>query len=128
MYAANNLKKTFALLLIIVVNIEIQTVDAACEGTVTFYWKESLAEKQSNKRNWGKLEEQIIGSKSKLELFIDTENTYAYTVNGDCCWELYSEKFYKGDTQILSPKLTSGFAGIKGFPKYKAKSLKKMEC
>ena len=102
---------------------------ARCKGSVTFYWKEVPAEMKSKERNWGKLEKQLVSSKSKLSKVMDVENSYAFKVDGDCCWEIYSEEKFKGDSTKLVPKLTSGFAGIPGFPIFKANSLKKMkEC
>ena len=128
MITFQHLSYGISLLVLVFLFIQIHVIDAACEGTVTFYWKENPSERKSNKRNWGKLEEEIISTKSKLSSFIDIENTYAYKVNGDCCWELFNKIFFQGESQVLSPQLTSGFAGIKGFPTYKAYSLKKMEC
>ena len=67
----------------------------------------------------------IIKSTSQLAKIIDTNNTYALRLEGDCCWELFNEKFFKGDSYKLKAKLPSGFAGIDGFPKFKALSVKK---
>ena len=105
------------------------THGASCKGSVTFYWKEVPAEMKSKERNWGKLEKKLVSSKSKLSKVMDVENSYAFKVDGDCCWEIYSEEKFKGDSTKLVPKLTSGFAGIPGFPTFKANSLKKIkEC
>ena len=104
-------------------------IDAAmCKGSVTFYWKEVPAEMKSKQRNWGVLEKKLVRNYSKLSDVMDVENSYAFTVDGDCCWEVYSEEKMKGDSTKLVPKLTSGFAGIPGFPKFKANSLKKISC
>ena len=102
-------------------------MDAACKGSVTFYWKESPVEKESSMRNWGVLEpeKKIMKSTSQLAKVIDTNNTYAFSLEGDCCWELFNEKLFKGDSYKLKAKLPSGFAGIDGFPKFKALSVKK---
>ena len=101
--------------------------DAACKGSVTFYWKESPVERESTGRNWGVLEKDktIMKSTSQLAKVIDTNNTYALRLEGDCCWELFNEKFFKGDSYKLKAKLPSGFAGIDGFPQFKALSVKK---
>ena len=97
---------------------------ASC--SVTFYWKEVPAEMKSKERNWGKLEEKLTERKNpKLSDVMDVENAYAFKVDGDCCWEVYSEEEFEGDSVKLVPNLTSGFAGIPGFPKFKAKSLKR---
>ena len=97
---------------------------ASC--SVTFYWKEVPAEMKSKERNWGKLEEKLTERKNpKLSDVMDVENAYAFKVEGDCCWEVYSEEEFEGDSAKLVPNLTSGFAGIPGFPKFKAKSLKR---
>ena len=101
---------------------------AMCKGTVTFYWKEVPAEMKSKQRNWGVLEKKLVRNYSKLSDVMDVENSYAFTVDGDCCWEVYSEEKMKGDSTKLVPKLTSGFAGIPGFPTFKANSLKKISC
>ena len=100
------------------------TDGASC--SVTFYWKEVPAEMKSKERNWGKLEEKLTERKNpKLSDVMDVENAYAFKVEGDCCWEVYSEEEFEGDSVKLVPNLTSGFAGIPGFPKFKAKSLKR---
>ena len=88
---------------------------AMCKGSVTFYWKEVPAEMKSKSRNWGKLEKKLVSSKSKLSKVMDVENSYAFKVDGDCCWEIYSEEKFKGESTKLVPKLTSGFAGIPGY-------------
>ena len=126
-----NKSATFLLLFIAILQIfQFDMIDGAmCKGSVTFYWKEVPAEMKSKKRNWGKLEKKLVSSKSKLSKVMDVENSYAFKVDGDCCWEIYSEEKFKGDSTKLVPKLTSGFAGIPGFPTFKANSLKKIkEC
>ena len=104
------------------------THGASCKGSVTFYWKEVPAEMKSKERNWGVLEKKLVRNYSKLSDVMDVENSYAFTVDGNCCWEVYSEEKMKGDSTKLVPKLTSGFAGIPGFPTFKANSLKKISC
>ena len=101
---------------------------ASCKGSVTFYWKEVPAEMKSKQRNWGVLEKKLVRNYSKLSDVMDVENSYAFTVDGDCCWEVYGEEKMKGDSTKLVPKVTSGFAGIPGFPTFKANSLKKISC
>ena len=103
------------------------SVTEAASCSVTFYWKEVPAEMKSKKRNWGKLEEKITKRKSpKLADVMDVENTYAFKVEGNCCWEVYSEEEFEGDSAKLVPNLTNGFAGLPGFPKFKANSLKRL--
>ena len=101
------------------------TNGASC--AVTFYWKEVPAEMKSKERNWGKLEKKLRKRKNPaLSEVMDVENAYAFKVDGDCCWEVYSEEEFEGDSVKLVPNLTSGFAGIPGFPKFKANSLKRI--
>ena len=98
---------------------------ASC--SVTFYWKEVPAEMKSKERNWGKLEKKLRKRKNPaLSEVMDVENAYAFKVDGDCCWEVYSEEEFEGDSVKLVPNLISGFAGIPGFPKFKANSLKRI--
>ena len=130
MTRTNPFSSAFFLLFGIFFHFNLEVINAACKGSVTFYWKATPSERQTDKRNWGTLEEnkKFVSSKPVLSSYMDTNNTYAYKVDGDCCWEMYNQKSFKGNSQKLDPKLTSGFAGIKGFPKYKAKSLKKVPC
>ena len=119
----------FVLFITILLSFQINlTHGASCKGSVTFYWKEVPAEMKSKQRNWGVLEKKLVRNYSKLSDVMDVENSYAFTVDGDCCWEVYSEEKMKGDSTKLVPKLTSGFAGIPGFPTFKANSLKKISC
>ena len=120
---------TVALLLSILACFQIQETNGACEGSVTFYWKETSAGRSETMRNWGVLEtdKKITKSTSQLEKVIDVNNTYAFALEGDCCWELFGEKFFKGDGIKLKQKLPSGFAGVPGFPKFKAVSVKKSQ-
>ena len=122
--------KNISLLTFVIFYVSICDIDAACKGSVTFYWKEDPKARDENSRNWGELEEEkkFIGSKSRLSTFFDTDRAYAFKVDGTCCWEMFSEKAFKGDSQKLVPKLNSGFAGIPGYPKFKANSLKKVPC
>ena len=121
-------KNNLTLLLLFVALLQIfqlpLTDGASC--SVTFYWKEVPAEMKSKERNWGKLEKKLRKRKNPaLSEVMDVENAYAFKVDGDCCWEVYSEEEFEGDSVKLVPNLTSGFAGIPGFPKFKAKSLKR---
>ena len=129
-YIRSNDLTFFVLFITILLSFQLNlTHGASCKGSVTFYWKEVPAEMKSKERNWGKLEKKLVSSKSKLSKVMDVENSYAFKVDGDCCWEIYSEEKFKGDSTKLVPKLTSGFAGIPGFPTFKANSLKKIkEC
>ena len=113
---------------LIVLQLNLHIVDAKCKGSVVFFWKETRADRLDTKRNWGVLEKEIKGNRSKLSVYMDTDNTYAFKVVGDCCWEIYNEEKYEGESRKLIPKINSGFAGIKGFPKFKAKSLKQVDC
>ena len=109
--------------------LQVREVNSACEGSVTFYWKETSAGRTETMRNWGVLEtdKKITKSTSRLEKVIDVNNTYAFALEGDCCWELFGEKSYKGDGIKLKQKLPSGFAGVPGFPQFKALSVKKSQ-
>ena len=122
--------KDIIILTFVFLYLNIREIDAACKGSVTFYWKEDPTARDENSRNWGELEEEkkFVGSKSRLSTFFDTDRAYAFKVEGDCCWEMFSEKAFKGDSKKLVPKLNSGFAGIPGYPKFKANSLKKVPC
>ena len=88
------------------------TRGASCKGSVTFYWKEVPAEMKSKQRNWGKLEKKLVRNYSKLSDVMDVENSYAFTVDGDCCWEVYSEEKMKGDSTKLVPKIIPGLQGF----------------
>ena len=118
-----------ALLAFMLMYSKIQEVNSACEGSITFYWKETSGGKSDSMRNWGVLEtdKKITKSTSQLEKVIDVDNTYAFSLEGNCCWELFGEKFFKGDGIKLKQKLPSGFAGVPGFPKFKAASVKKSQ-
>ena len=122
--------KDIIILTFVFLYLNIREIDAACKGSITFYWKEDSEARDENLRNWGELEEEkkFVGSKSRLSTFFDTDRAYAFKVDGTCCWEMFSEKAFKGDSMMLVPKLTSGFAGIPGYPKFKANSLKKVPC
>ena len=108
--------------------LHLSEVDAACEGSVIFYWKESRDKMKTEQRNWGVLMKELDGSKGILSSLMNTNNTYSFQRMGDCCWEVYSKKFFKGESAPLIPTLPSGYGGIPGYPKFKANSLKKIPC
>ena len=97
---------------------------AKCEGKVTFYWKETKDGRKKEKRNWGVLKKEIEKDERLLKKFFEPQTAYATTVDGDCCWEVYSEKFFKGE----STKLRSGFSGIPNYPQFYPGSLKQVDC
>ena len=102
---------------------------ASCKGSVIFYWKESPKQRASEEKNWGVLEKEIKGNRPRLASYMDTNSTFSFTRMGDCCWEVYSENLYKGDSVSLIPQLTSGYGGIPGYNTgYRANSLKKIPC
>ena len=113
-------------LLLFLLLCDFKIVGAAdkCKGSIVFYWREKGEQRQLQKRYYGVLEREFKGNRSKLSTYFETKNAYAYTTKGDCCWEIYSENKYEGD----SVKLKSGFRGIPGFPQYYANSVKKIEC
>ena len=73
---------------------------ASCKGSVTFYWKEVPAEMKSKQRNWGVLEKKLVRNYSKLSDVMDVENSYAFIVDGNCCWEV-REYYHGGETEEL---------------------------
>ena len=113
------------ILLLIIAASNLLTIEAACKGSVVFYWRETGEQRQVQQRNWGLLEEEkeIKGNRAKLSLLFNTKYAYGYTVNGDCCWEVYRENFYKGDSAKLIP-LIQGFRGLP----FESNSLKKIPC
>ena len=129
MNQSNQISYYATLLVLMLMYSKIREVNSACEGSITFYWKETSAGKSDSMRNWGVLEtdKKITKSTSQLEKVIDVDNTYAFSLEGNCCWELFGEKFFKGDGIKLKQKLPSGFAGVPGFPKFKAASVKKSQ-
>ena len=101
--------------------------DAACEGSVTFYWREQGEDRVTNERNWGLLEpEEKLEDRfyPKLTDFFNPKYVYAYTVEGDCCWKIYNGTYYKDKSATLK----SGFHGIPGFPQFNANSMKQNKC
>merc|ERR1711990_1359679 len=63
---------------LIVLQLNLCIVDAKCKGSVVFFWKETRADRLDTKRNWGVLEKEIKGNRSKLSVYMDTDNTYAF--------------------------------------------------
>ena len=95
------------------------------EGSVIFYWREKEPERKDQMRNWGLLEKELEENRYKdLTKYFDPKYVYAYTVSGDCCWEIWNETSFRG----ASAKLSSGFSGIPGFPQFNANSMKKVPC
>ena len=95
------------------------------DGSITFYWKEKRTDRAERMRNWGVLEETLEEEEYKrLIKYFDPMYVYAYTVSGDCCWEIYNERNFKGTPEKLSP----GFRGIPNYPKYIVQSVKKVRC
>ena len=98
---------------------------AKCEGSVTFYWTEKGSDRIERMRNYGLLEEKLEEEKYKrLKKYFKPENVYAYTMEGDCCWEIYEKPFFRGTTH----KLRKGFSGIPDFPKFNVNSMKQVDC
>ena len=125
------LSKTGTTLLIITLLsvLEYHIVQAKCEGSVIFHWRVTKNDERNNKKNnWGVLEKEIRRNKSRLSVFFDTTTAYGFTIKGNCCWEIYPENGYKGDSKKLVSKIPSGYGGIPGFPGFKANSIKKIPC
>ena len=95
--------------------------DAACEGSVTFYWKEDSENRITNERNLGLLEEKLEDRfYSKLTDYFNPKYVYGYTVDGDCCWKIYNKTFYKDKSAVLK----AGFSEIPGYPQFNVNSMK----
>ena len=116
----------------IIFGCEICFVSAACKGgSVIFYWKVAPAERTVEKKNYGLLEAEFKGNKPSLASYMDTDYTYAFKIQGICCWEVYSKKGYKGESAKLAVKsVYSGFGDIPGYNEngFRANSLKKIDC
>ena len=98
---------------------------AKCEGSVTFYWTEKGSDRIERMRNYGLLEEKLEEEKYKrLKKYFKPENVYAYTMEGDCCWEIYEKPFFRGTNH----KLRKGFSGIPDFPQFNVNSMKQVDC
>ena len=123
-----NSQKQWALALIfllIFVSRCIIIESAICKGSVIFYWKETGEARQEKERNYGRLEKELSGSQGRLAKFFEPKNVYAYTVNGNCNWEIYSENFFKGKS--LKLKVSSPDLPLSGIPTwFVANSLKKV--
>ena len=122
----------FSFLGFIIFCCEIYSVSAACKGgSVIFYWKVAPEERTSENKNYGLLEAEIKGNRPSLATYMNTDYTYAFKIQGICCWEVYSEKGYKGESAKLEVKSSySGFGDIPGYNEkgFRAKSLKKIDC
>ena len=105
-------------------------VDAGCVGSIIFYWKEAPKDRLSKNKNWGVLEAKFKSNRNKLSKYMKTDYTYSFKIEGDCCWEVYRENDYEGESRKLVIKLKeSGFGQIPGYNSgLRANSLKKMEC
>ena len=106
----------------------LKTEAASCKGSVIFHWRETGEARVEGKKNWTTLKTEMKGNRSKLSIYINPNTTYGFTLMGDCCWEVYPENGYKGDPVQLVSKIPNGFGGIKGHPRFKANSLKKIPC
>ena len=96
-----------------------------CEGSVTVYYTEKGQDRIDNMRNWGVLEEKLEKDKYfKFKKYFNPATAYAYTVEGDCCWEIYNEELFRKP----SHKLKVGFHGIPNYPQFNINSMKKVPC
>ena len=97
-----NLRVITFLMLYIAQSYLLSDAAAACEGSVTFYWTEKGEDRTANMRNWGLLEEKLEDRKYKqLTEYFNPKNVYAYTVEGDCCWEIYGKEFFRKPSHKL---------------------------
>ena len=104
---------------------KISMCDAACEGSVAFYWTEQGEERISNERNWGLLEKKLEDRFYRnLTEYFTPKNVYAYTMIGDCCWKIFAGAVYKKP----SAKLKQGFHGIPDYPQFNVNSMKQVSC
>ena len=96
-----------------------------CEGAVTFYYTEKGEERTENMRNYGLLEEKLEGRfYRELTEYFNPKNVYAYTMEGDCCWEVFAEEKYKKPKHALK----KGFNGIPNYPQFNVNSMKQTKC
>ena len=87
------MKSSKLLLLLIYVLVDSDHCEAACEGSVTFYYTEKGEERIENMRNYGLLEEKLQEKRYKqLVDYFNPQNVYAYTMEGDCCWEIFAKE------------------------------------
>ena len=124
-------KKAGLVLMIVLLNIlnlHVTITEAACKGSVIFHWRETGDARKEGSKNWTTLKTEMKGNRSKLSIYINPNTTFGFTLTGDCCWEVYPENGYKGEPVQLISKIPNGFGGIKGHPRFKANSLKKIPC
>ena len=96
-----------------------------CEGAVTFYYTEKGEERTENMRNYGLLEEKLEERfYRELTEYFNPKNVYAYTMEGDCCWEIFAEEKYKKPKHALK----KGFNGIPNYPQFNVNSMKQTKC
>ena len=96
-----------------------------CAGAVTFYYTEKGEERVENMRNYGLLEEKLEGRfYRELTEYFNPKNVYAYTMEGDCCWEIFAEEKYKKPKHALK----KGFNGIPNYPQFNVNSMKQTKC
>ena len=132
MATRNKLMLFLSFLGFVILCCDIKFVSAACKGgSVIFYWKVAPEERYAKKKNYGVLEAEIKGNRPRLAAYMNTNQTYAFKINGICCWEVYGENGYKGEPAKLEVKsVHSGFGDIPGYNEkgFRANSLKKIDC
>ena len=106
---------------------------ASCKSSIIFHWRETGEKRQTEKKNWNKLDKELGGSKIKLSSVLNPTTTFGFTLvdapgRDPCCWEAYPEEKFKGKPVRLISRLPNGFGGIPGFPRFQANSLKKIPC
>ena len=113
------------LLLLIYVLVDSDHCEAVCEGSVTFYYTEKGEERIENMRNYGLLEEKLQEKRYKqLVDYFNPQNVYAYTMEGDCCWEIFAKEKYKKPKHALK----EGFHGIPNYPQFTVNSMRQVKC
>ena len=83
----NRSTRFVALYLSVLVYFQVQGANGSCEGSVTFYWKETSSGREGTMQKLGALENDktIFKSTSQLEKVIDVHDTYAFRFDGNCC-------------------------------------------
>ena len=113
------------ILLLLAISCNSYCKAAKCEGSVTFYWTEKGNDRIENMRNYGLLEEKLEDEKYKrLKKYFNPKNVYAYTMEGDCCWEIFGKEFFRKP----SHKLRKGFSRIPNYPQFNVNSMKQVKC